>query len=518
MNIRAGIIGRSRTWELLLQREGLPWTIIDPATGEGMAECSVAIVTHPMDAAGREMLALYLRSGGAILAAAAHVAGLGGTMVRKEDLQYLVSGGEKTFGSLRLMDVHVRGAIPREAHCLRTQANTQAVFAGSLLGGVAVLLPFDPVAVLADTRTANRAFYAQHDRLPSERVSRVSRGELFQLCHHALEFLHHARSLPYVHLWYYPGQCPNVLAFRIDTDGSPQSDVDALYRVLRDAGVPGTWFLDVSSHESWLDHFAGFGGHEIALHCYRHRIDADMQKQRTDWEHGLSLLRKAGFLLAGVAAPFGTWTPELGRVIDGLGLEYSSEFSYAYDTLPLYPERGDDAFRTLQVPIHPVSTGSLRRSGFTAGQMSTYFRMAADALHARDLPLFFYHHPTHRSLNVIASLLEYVRSLGIAGMRMDEMARWWTSRSSVKVSFIQEGATLSIAGSAAMRSANVGLRVSFSPEEDALLQPVRELDMRAVQRRRRCLPDVPEDMRTIREPDPRRAFGDLFVSMLRRAT
>jgi hypothetical protein len=516
VNIRAGITGRSRTWEQLLQREGLPWTTIDVATGDGLAECSVVIVTRAMDAAGREMLVQYLRGGGAILSSALHVVGLGGTTVRKEDLRYLVAGSERKFASLRLMDLGVHGAIPREASHLWTPSNTRAVFAGPLLGGVAVLLPFDPVDVLADTRTANRAFYARHDRLPSERVSRVSRGELFQLCHHALEFLHHARSLPYVHLWYYPGERPNVLAFRIDTDGSPRADVDALYGVLRDAGVPGSWFLDVSSHESWLDHFAGFDGHEIALHCYRHRIDTDMQNQSADWHTGMSLLRKAGFDPAGVAAPFGAWTPELGRVIDGLGLEYSSEFSYAYDALPLYAESDGAALRTLQVPIHPVSTGSLRRAGFTGAQMSMYFRMAADALFARDLPLFFYHHPTHGNLDVIASLLEYVRSMGITGMRMDQTARWWTGRSMLKASFLLRGDTLSVAGSAAMQTAHVGLHVSFSPEEDALLSPGQEVDMRTLKRRRKALPEVPEDIRVIRDPDPRRAFSDLFVSLLRR--
>jgi hypothetical protein len=243
-----------------------------------------------------------------------------------------------------------------------------------------------------------------------------------------------------------------------------------------------------------------------------------MQKQSADWVHGLSLLKKAGLDPAGVAAPFGTWTPELGRVIDGLGLEYSSEFSYAYDTLPLFPESDGTIFRTLQVPIHPVSTGSLRRAGFTAGQMTAYFRRAADALFERDIPLFFYHHPTHRSLDVIASLLEHVHVMGVAGMRMDDLARWWTGRSALNVSFILCGETLSVDGSAPMQTAHVGLRISFNPEEDALLIPGAEVNISTLLRRHRQLPSVPEDMRAVRETDPRRAFGDLFASMLRRFT
>jgi hypothetical protein len=69
-----------------------------------------------------------------------------------------------------------------------------------------------------------------------------------------------------------------------------------------------------------------------------------------------------------------------------------------------------------------------------------------------------------------------------------------------------------------MQTAHVGLRVSYNPEEDALLIPGAEVNVRTLLRRHRQLPRVPEDIRAVRETDPRRAFGDLFASMLRRFT
>jgi hypothetical protein len=502
----------------MLGREGLPWRTVDLLHGDGVGECSVVVVTAPVGPPEREVLTAYLRGGGAVLAAANHVVGLGGTSVRHERLDHIIGDGEREFPSLRLIDLDVQGCIPREADHLRTQTNTHAVFAGTLAGGVAVLLPFDPAVAMTDTRVTDRAFYARSDRLPSERVSRVSRGEVSQLVHHALAFLHHARSLPYLHLWYYPRTLRNVLTFRIDTDGAPRRDIDDLYRLLKAHDIPGAWFLDVAAHEPWLGHFATLEGQEIGLHCYRHRRFANAASQEADWRKGLSLIRAAGLSPAGMAAPYGAWTPDTAHVIDRLGLEYSSEFAYAYDTLPVHPCVGGAVKQTLQLPIHPVSTGSLRRAGYTPAQMATYFMAAADALLTRDLPLAFYHHPTHGALDVFASLFAHCRTRGIETMRMDAWARWWTGRAVLAPSFSLDGDFVAIGGEETLRSADTGVHITFPNGEESYITPSPVMDLRIVTRERRPRQVVPEDIRAIREFDPRRAAGDLFVSLLRRLT
>jgi peptidoglycan/xylan/chitin deacetylase (PgdA/CDA1 family) len=489
---------------------------VDLSNGDGIDGCSVVIVTAPSGRSGLDTLEQFLGRGGAVLSAAAYVAGLGGTTVRKEDLAYLVSDGDTVFPSVRLVDLGVEGQVPREAHHLRTPGNTHAVFAGALGGGVAVLLPFDPAHVLADTRTADRAFHARHDRLPTERVSRVSRGEISSLIHSALAFLHHIRSNPYAHLWYYPGTRRNVFSFRIDTDGSARNGIDGLYGMLRAARVPATWFLDVAAHETWLSHFGSFEGHEIGLHCYRHRIHGDMHDQEADWHRGLALIRAAGFSPAGMAAPFGTWTPALAEVIDRLGLTYSSEFSYAYDTVPMMPYLPAQTVRTLQVPVHPVSTGSLRRAGFSTCHMKEYFIAAADALLARDLPLFFYHHPTQHIPGVFEALFEHVRALGIVPIRMNDMARWWLGRGALKPSLRIDGDILEVGSDAGMRAADVAVRVTFPSGEEALVAARTKIELRSLASYPRAEHVVPGDIRATREFDPRRAFSDLFISLLRR--
>lgn len=516
MNLCAGIAGHSPLLEHLLQREGFPWKRVDLSTGDGVAGCSVVIVAAPADRTALDTLAQYLRGGGAVLAPAGYVTGLAGTTVRTEHLAYIVSDGDPVFRSVRLVDLDVHGHIAREAHHLRTPGGAYAVVAGPLGGGVVVLLPFDPAHVFADTRAADRAFPALHDRLPTERVSRISRGELSSLIHDALAFLHHARSMPYAHLWYYPGLRRNVLSFRIDTDGAAQGDIDDLYAMLRAASVPATWFIDVAAHESWLAHFARCEGHEIGLHCYRHRIHDDLRDQENDWQRGLTLLRGAGFTVQGMAAPFGAWTPELGQVIDRLGLLYSSEFSYAYDARPLVPVLPGSRVRTLQVPVHPVSTGSLRRAGFSLPHMKDYFLGAADALIARELPLAFYHHPTQRAPGVFEALFDHCHARGIIPMRMDAIAAWWMERMALTPSFAIGDGWLETGATGTTRPTTCATHIMFPSGEDALVQAAPRIDLHSVARVPRQPHVVPSDIRATREFDPRRAFGDLFTSLLRR--
>jgi len=168
---------------------------------------------------------------------------------------------------------------------------------------VGVVLPFDVQQAMTDLRVTSKAFYDRRDRLPSERVSLVSRGEIRHLLRSSLVWLHRARGLPYAHLWYYPGRAHSVATLRVDTDGAPREDVDVLYRIMHDAGVPGTWFLDVKAHEAWLPHFRTLAGQEIGLHCYEHRFGTDINADEANMRRGHRLLTAAGWKVEDLPLP-----------------------------------------------------------------------------------------------------------------------------------------------------------------------------------------------------------------------
>ena len=285
---------------------------------------------------------------------------------------------------------------------------------------------------------------------------------------------------------------------------------------MRESGVDATWFVDVRAHESWLPHFSTLTGQEIGLHCYEHRVAGDPAWNRRQIARGRDLLDAVGLSPRGFAAPYGTWRPDFASIIDEFGFAYSSEFSCAYDTLPLYPEIHDRLFRTLQVPIHPVSIGSLRRIGATAPQMDEYFRSLTAMKLARQEPLFFYHHPAHRHWDVVRHLLEGIRTLGIKPMSMGAYAMWWKDRAGVPLQMSVTKGVLSCSAADTLLRRDLALHAMRSDGTEAIFNPAEQVVLGTLSWQRETSFPNPPDIRRIREIDPRRLLGDLYNAMLRR--
>ncbi len=515
MIIAAGLLSPSPAWETLLAQEGLPWKYL--TKDEDWAEaCSVIIVTRRLEGSEFSRVEGVMRGGGAILGSAHHMEGLGGMSTRQATIRYIVSDGDPVFSSVRLLDLALKGHIPREANRLRTDAHEHAVFAGELGGGFAVALPFDVQVAMADVRVSPKAFYSRRDRLPSERVSLVAKGEIRHLVRSALAWLHHARGIPYAHLWYFPGQSRSVACLRVDTDGAPKADIDTLYRIMHDGGVRGSWFLDVGAHEPWLTHFRMLDGQEIGLHCYEHRFGSDIRADEANMRRGLELLRAAGWKVPGFAAPFGTWTPAYGALIDAAEFMYSSEFAFAYDTLPLYPAQQTTVFRTLQIPIHPISIGSLRRSGAGSAAMREYFTTTAADLLARQMPLFFYHHPMHRHWDVVEAIVGTYQGAGVLKLTLEEYALWWRTRELLEVGFDAVRNHIVVRNGDRAEAADVTVHVVLPDAREAFVPAGSPIVLTGLQWGTTHAPTIPHDLRRTREIDARRLLGDIYSTMLRR--
>ncbi len=438
MNLRAGMIGHSPGWVELLSQAGIPAVPVIPAESSRGA-FSVIVAAKPLDEDERRFVREYLRDGGGIFGSSQFLSGLIERMDAPVNLRYVLPEAGCRIRGLSLLDVERIGSIPREANCLRTQENVYAVFAGELLGGLAVVAPFDPGEGMEDFRAAERYFYARHERLPSERVSRVSKSELAHLVTASLEYLHHGRGIPFAALSPFPSGAENVSAFRIDTDKGTPEEIDELYRISSESKFPFSWFLDVGSHMSWLGRFAEMENQEIGLHCFEHRVYLDAAKNGENISRGRSMMQRAGLSPSSFAAPFGFWSPEFGHALDRAEFHFSSEFSWAYDALPHYPVTSSGTYRTLQVPFHPISIGSLLRVGYAPPHMKQYFALMVSAKLNRREPLFFYGHPGHRQWDVVRGLCEDIRNLGARALTLGEYAAWWTARGALRPSFILEG-------------------------------------------------------------------------------
>jgi hypothetical protein len=518
MRIRAALVGPSCAWEQILIQEGFPYSVADLSRESLVDEYSVAIVHRPLSSLEKEAIEAYLRSGGALLGDARHCAGIGGTAIREEPLEYLVGEGNNPFRSLLLIDLVLPGAIPVEATHLRYQQNSFGAFAGSLAGGWAVLIPFSADTAVSDTRVGDKTFYARYERLPSERVSIIAKGEIRHLVSEALEFLHVARGLPYAHLWYFPDNATNVFAFRVDSDGAPKSDIETLYAVAHERGIGLTWFLDVKSHEPWLPYFVAMVGQEIGVHCYEHRVDDSTGANYMNFAKAKKILEAVGLRPEGFAAPFGIWTPGLAAVTRELGFRYSSEFSYAYDSFPLQPATTAEVFGVLQVPIHPICVGSLRQVGYTPRQMQAYFTMAAEWKMRRRDPLFFYHHPSHQGWDTVKSIFGWAGKTGVRPMTFGSYARWWEERGRVRPEIHSDGNWVRTDATTTVQAeeARVWLRIVRKGGKEAIMPLSQRLELDMATWSDPPAFQVPDDIRRVREFDPRRVLGRLFDSMIRR--
>ncbi len=517
MKLRIGLVTHSFGWEQLCAQEGIAFEVLDLSSQRVANECSILVVNRELNRNERNIVEQYLRNGGAVIGFTQHLLHIGGTEGMEQQVKYIVAERDDIFPSIHLLDVGVQGLVPRSANALRTDTNTFAVAAGPLIGGHTVVLPFDVDMLMHDARPAGKSFYFKLDRLPSERVSLVDKGELRQLVHSAFTYLHHVRGIPYVHAWYFPKNRQNVFAMRIDSDGGTKEEVDALYRVGRDYSVGMSWFLDVRSHEQWLDHFKHFVGQEIGLHCYEHQTYPTFDANMKNISDGLQQMRRVGLAPSGFTAPFGIWNPGLAQAVDQAGLEYSSEFSYAYDSFPLFAETMGTRYNTLQIPIHPVCIGSMLRVGYSDVQMREYFAMVVRRKLFRNEPLFFYHHPSHRQCEVLRDLFSLIREHNIESMTMGEYARWWKRRISTFFTITLDGSILRVDGSASI-SDDVYLRIVDPKGQEAIVSASGSMDLKS------GLPWItpaaavrpPSDIRRIREFDSRQKLGELYDTLIRK--
>jgi len=516
MNLRVGMIGSSPGWEELLCQAGVP--VLHPVQPDSPPGAfSVIVASRRPEGDEEAFVREYLRGGGGILGSSAFLGSLlaqAGDPVR---LSYIAPDPRGVLRGLSLMDVETTGAIPREANCLRTDENVYAVFAGDLLGGLAVVTPFDPGEAMEDFRAVERYFYARQERLPSERVSRIGKNEVLHFVRRALEYLHHGRGIPFACLSQFPGEAVNVCAMRIDTDSGTPDEIDELYRISSESKVPFTWFLDAGSHSRWLGRFAEMERQEIGLHCYDHRIYLDAARDEENIRRGLTAMTESGLHPAAFASPFGFWSPDLGKAIDRAGFRYSSEFAWAYDSLPCYPVTRAGRYATMQIPIHPIAVGNMRRSGYTPAQMSQYFHEVIAGKLSRGEPLFFYHHPGHGQWDVLRDLCDHMQALGARPLTLGEYAAWWSSRLALRASFRLEGKSVitSIEGAGAEAGAcDVCVRIS-TKEGEEILVPFPGGDPGKKEHRGR--PYVPPaDITRIREFDLRGEIGRQFTRLQRR--
>lgn len=281
-----------------------------------------------------------------------------------------------------------------------------------------------------------KRFYSQHGRFPDELVSKISKHELMEVFTATLKELHIQQSLPFLQKWTSPKESP-VFCFRIDSDFGDLKSIKKLYSTLKKHHISATWFLHVKAHEDWLNTFHDFEEQEIALHGYKHGTTSSSSKATVNIRKGKKLLEQAGFNPAGYCAPYGIKNNALEKSLLQFDFEYTSEFSFGYDGFPLQ-SKGKN--QPLQLPIHPICTGSLKRQKYSERKMKNYFKFVLQNKLARFEPVIFYHHPLQPGLKVIDHLFQMVNIQELPNLTFLEYAEFWKARqASTFTAWVEDG-------------------------------------------------------------------------------
>lgn len=429
MKLCTGISEIKPEWKLVLQQIGVPVQHINISKKIFPDQCAVLIISSGDAVNYRENILRFLHTGGSLLLDADTARQLLEIKVKSIYIKYLYPTDTSLVPFSTPVDLHKRCSIALSAQYAKNQKGIQTIAEKTVGKGRALILPSGCIHSILDYAVQRKNFPTEFgERYPSERVSRVSKAGIRNLIKSCLTYLYHARHLPFLHLWHFPHGAKSQFTFRVDTDFSTQQQVEKLYKVCRRYNIPGTWFVEVKSQADWIRYYRDMENQEIGYHCYGHRIFPDAARNREDFEQGMAVMEKVGLRPKGYAAPYGEWNPAVAQIAREYGFQYSSEFGLACDDVPFYPFLGDSFSRVLQIPIHPISTGSLRRARHHKKDMMDYYLKVLKIKKTAYEPIIFYHHPVHGYFEVFDTVFQEVKKQNIPVVSLGSFAEWWKRR------------------------------------------------------------------------------------------
>jgi hypothetical protein len=394
-------------WKIILNQIGLPYTETDSVEAE--------LVLMNTYSAGME----NLQQPGIILT----------PKVASQFLKYKIYPQKSIFlqgefADLNPLDLHTNFYLFKEAKLLKSGIQRYKNF---------WILPFAIEDVIIKNKNQRKKFYAERYELPSEIVSKVSKGNIRRWLQRVFLKILQENHKIYVRYSHLPQPEQNLFIFRIDTDFANLNEVEQLYELLEKYEIKASWYIEATAEAKLMKFYRKLqeNNHEVGLHCFRHRVFKDYDRNLQNMLQGKTILQKNGIFPRGFVAPFGEWNENLDLAIQELGFDYSSEFSLNYDDLPFYPYTGNKFSANLQIPIHPISIGRLRRSHFTEQEMIEYFRFVLKQKGAYQEPLIIYHHPGHKHWQVLEAIFQEVQAW--PKQTMLEYANWWRQRQEAEI-------------------------------------------------------------------------------------
>ncbi|MBO6621168.1 MAG: DUF2334 domain-containing protein [Balneola sp.] len=336
------------------------------------------------------------------------------------------SSSQTEFDRISYLDIYSEWASSDESDLFSGLIDFQKHKSDSInIGFIGLDLSSLPVA----SDYTRKQFISPFKVLPDEIVNKVSRDSLNDILELSLQKLFLQQKLPFIKKWNSPEPNP-VFGFRIDSDFGSKESLTQIYRLLNSCHIQATWFLHVQEHEEYLSFFKSFNNQEIALHGYKHGYSSSASKIRQNIETGLNIMKQEGLKPNGFCTPYGIWNSGLEKVLSDYDFNYTSEFTTGYDCTPFFIPESE----YLQIAVHPVCTGSLSRKGYSEDQMEAYFFDIYEQRKNLFKPIFLYHHPMQKGLNLFQEVFERANSDNLTNITFDEYANFWRERNNLEFS------------------------------------------------------------------------------------
>ncbi len=473
-----GILRSEPGWEILFRQIGIEWKSLSSYDEFDPDEISLIVVNAPPTSLQEKELLNYLEKGGAIFAVYGYASRLLSTRFKKRNFTSLPPSSLPRFAQHSMLDVYAPGYVDHRS----SGTKPQLISIHNSGKGILLSFPFDVNALILDGRSMRKNFYFERARMPNEITATVSKGTLRRIISEALQFLNAQRGIPFVHKWYFPEDRSTIFTFRVDSDQGSVEEVDELYTLCRNNEIKTMWFVDTKSHERWLSHFKMFKDQEIGIHCYEHLTYSSYESNFQNFTKAASLLNAQGIRPDGAAAPYGTWNTSVASIFESLGVKFSSEFSLDYDDLPFYPCVEGRSSKVMQIPIHPICIGSMRRAGYSSSDMIRYFKQFIDIKIQEREPLCLYHHPTHHHNEVIKEVFDYVHAKHIDNFSYSEYADWWKTRDETAWNFEYTRSTETLTVSSTQDASSARWRVVLPDGTESISNARGEVHVRTLPR------------------------------------
>lgn len=467
IRLSVGLAKNDPVWKLLLDQIGVHWEIIQLENSFSSNDYSLIIINDELSPTNETRLLNYAQSGGAVLFTTKSVKRIQERSKTKQYLSSLPPQQHDEYSFNAIFDI-AEETFLFENELLTTTDNYEKGFL-SYIG-------IDIDSIVLDAQSQRKSFYSLRTRLPHERVARKTKNALRQIIQSHLEFLHRKKNIPFIHKWFYPKNEQTLFTFRIDSDKGTKEQIEEIFQLSEQHHIPTTWFLDVKSHEEWLDYFVKFENQEIAVHCYNHIVYDNVNGNKENFAKAFHLIQqRIGKTANGIAAPTGEWNAIVGNTLHQIGIKYSSEFGYDYDNLPSYPILQSTVSSVLQLPVHPNCIGTMLREQMTVEEMIAYYKNYIDENIELREPICLYHHPTHKTNEVFDEIFRIINEKNILKFSYNDYADWWKVRETSSIQVRWKNETIHFDSPSNNDS---WIRIVLPNQTETIVQPKSEIHLK----------------------------------------